>query len=56
MRCASARRLLHQRGDFYLYNAGETTLRDLVDKLIGRTPFKDVSPVDAFCGMGDTWL
>lgn len=38
------------------YNASETTLRPLVDKLVGRSPFKGVSPVDAFCGMWDTRL
>ncbi len=38
------------------YNASETTLVALVDKLVGRSPFKGVSPVDAFCGMWDTRL
>lgn len=36
------------------YNASETTLRALVDKLLGRSPFQGVSPVDAFCGLWDT--
>ena len=38
------------------YNSNETTLIALVDKLVGRSPFKGVSPVDAFCGMWDTRL
>ena len=38
------------------YNASETTLKALVDKLVGRSPLKGVSPVDAFCGMWDTRL
>jgi len=38
------------------YNSNELTLRALVDKLVGRSPFQGVSPVDAFCGMWDTRL
>lgn len=36
------------------YNASETTIRALVDKLMGRSPFTGTSPVDAFCGRWDT--
>ena len=32
----------------------EPTLRMLVDKMMGRSEFKGVSPVDAFCGIEDT--
>jgi beta-N-acetylhexosaminidase len=38
------------------YNSNEITLTALLDKLLGRSPFKGVSPVDAFCGMWDTHL
>lgn len=38
------------------YDKKEDTLAALVDKLVGRSPFKGVSPVDAFCGMIDTKL
>ena len=38
------------------YSSSETTLQALVDKLVGRSPFKGVSPVDAFCGLWDTRL
>jgi len=35
------------------YNASETTIRELVEKLLGRSPFTGSSPVDAFCGRWD---
>ncbi len=38
------------------YSPSETTLTALVDKLLGRSPFTGVSPVDAFCGLWDTRL
>lgn len=38
------------------YHSNETTLRLLVDKLVGRSEFKGISPVDAFCGRWDTHL
>jgi beta-N-acetylhexosaminidase len=38
------------------YHSSETTLTALVDKLVGRSPFKGISPVDAFCGRWDTHL
>ncbi|HOU15014.1 MAG TPA: glycoside hydrolase family 3 N-terminal domain-containing protein [Anaerolineae bacterium] len=38
------------------YSSSETTLRALVNKLVGRSPFKGVSPVEPFCGMWDTQL
>jgi beta-N-acetylhexosaminidase len=38
------------------YSSSDTTVRALVDKLVGRSAFKGVSPVDAFCGMWDTHL
>ena len=36
------------------YGLNEFTLPLLVDKLVGRSAFKGVSPVDAFCGRWDT--
>ena len=36
------------------YDDKEATLRILVDKLMGRSEFKGVSAVDAFCGLEDT--
>ena len=38
------------------YNANEETMRQTVAKLMGKSEFKGVSPVDAFCGMWDTRL
>lgn len=38
------------------YSSNEYVLNALVDKLMGRSEFKGVSPVDAFCGMWDTRL
>ena len=38
------------------YNANEETIRQTVQKLMGKSEFKGVSPVDAFCGMWDTRL
>ena len=38
------------------YNASEEAMRQTVQKLIGKSEFKGVSPVDAFCGMWDTRL
>ena len=32
----------------------EDTLLALVHKLLGKSEFKGISPVDAFCGMMDT--
>ncbi len=36
------------------YDANETTVQALVDKLTGKSEFKGTSPVDAFCGLFDT--
>ena len=36
------------------YDNRQTTLKLLVEKLMGRSEFKGVSPVDAFCGFPDT--
>jgi len=36
------------------YNANEETIRQTVLKLVGKSEFKGVSPVDAFCGRWDT--
>ena len=36
------------------YDNKEVTLKALVDKMLGRSEFKGVSPVDAFCGFEDT--
>ena len=38
------------------YNANEETMRQTVQKLMGKSEFKGISPVDAFCGMWDTRL
>ncbi|MCL2248915.1 MAG: hypothetical protein FWC13_06560 [Oscillospiraceae bacterium] len=38
------------------YASTDTILNALIDKLMGRSDFKGVSPVDAFCGMWDTRL
>lgn len=38
----------------YRFNA--STVNALVEKLMGRSPFRGVSPVDPFCGMWDTRL
>jgi beta-N-acetylhexosaminidase len=38
------------------YNSNDITMTALVDKLVGRSAFKGISPVDAFCGMWDTHL
>ena len=38
------------------YNASEEAMRQTVQKLIGKSEFRGVSPVDAFCGMWDTRL
>jgi len=38
------------------YASTDTMLESLMDKLTGRSEFKGVSPVDAFCGMWDTKL
>lgn len=36
------------------YDAKDVTLKSLVDKMMGRSEFQGVSPVDAFCGLEDT--
>lgn len=36
------------------YDDSAITLEALVQKLVGKSEFKGVSPVDAFCGFGDT--
>ncbi len=36
------------------YDAKDSTLDALCDKLLGKSDFKGVDPVDAFCGMWDT--
>lgn len=38
------------------YTATRTTIRLTVEKLMGKSEFKGVSPVDAFCGLPDTKL
>lgn len=38
------------------YNPSEETIKQTVQKLIGKSEFKGVSPVDAFCDMWDTKL
>ncbi len=36
------------------YDSKDATLQLLVEKLMGKSEFKGVSPVDAFCGFVDT--
>ena len=38
------------------YGSTDIILDSLIDKLMGRSPFKGQSPVDAFCGKWDTRL
>lgn len=38
------------------YNSNEFVLEALIDKLMGRSEFKGVNPVDPFCGKWDTVL
>ena len=38
------------------YGSTDTILDSLVQKLTGKSEFKGVSPVDAFCGKWDTHL
>lgn len=38
------------------YTATRTTIRLAIEKLMGKSEFKGVSPVDAFCGLPDTVL
>lgn len=38
------------------YNSNDNVLDALMDKLMGRSEFKGISPVDPFCGMWDTKL
>lgn len=38
------------------YKWKEANIRAVIDKLLGRSDFRGVSPVDAFCGMWDTRL
>lgn len=38
------------------YNGSAEAIRQTVKKIIGESPFKGNSPVDAFCGMWDTHL
>ena len=35
------------------YSCHEDTIRAVVDKLLGKSPFTGVSPIDAFCGQSD---
>lgn len=38
------------------YTATEAIICAVIDKIMGKSPFKGVSPVDAFCGLLDTRL
>jgi beta-N-acetylhexosaminidase len=38
------------------YNSSDRTIRALVEKLLGRSPFRGSSPVDPFCGRWDARL
>lgn len=38
------------------YSNNDHCLHQLVEKLMGRSPFRGISPVDAFCGKWDTYL
>ncbi len=36
------------------YDDKEFTMKALVDKMVGKSEFKGIDPVDAFCGLADT--
>ncbi|MBU9917344.1 MAG: hypothetical protein KTQ14_02430, partial [Fusobacteriaceae bacterium] len=38
------------------YSSGENILKEIVEKLMGRSEFKGTNPVDPFCGKWDTRL
>ena len=38
------------------YDSQDVTIDCLIDKLLGRSEFKGISPVDVFCGLPDTRL
>ena len=38
------------------YNTTKDAIRQVVEKITGKSEFKGVSPVDAFCGAWDTRL
>jgi len=38
------------------YSCNKSTIKAVVDKLLGKSPFRGKSPVDAFCGLPDTRL
>ena len=38
------------------YTATRDTITLTIDKLMGRSPFQGISPVDPFCGLPDTRL
>jgi beta-N-acetylhexosaminidase len=38
------------------YSSNDNILKAVVDKLMGRSEFKGINPVDPFCGMWDTRL
>ena len=38
------------------YHVSQTIIDMVVEKIMGRSPFKGISPVDPFCGMFGTTL
>lgn len=38
------------------YTATRTTIRLTIEKLMGKSAFRGISPVDAYCGLPDTIL
>ena len=38
------------------YNSNDTVLDALIEKLMGRSEFKGISPIDPYCGKWDTRL
>ncbi|HAP8482583.1 TPA: glycoside hydrolase family 3 protein, partial [Enterococcus faecium] len=38
------------------YDGKQETLEILVDKLMGLSEFKGISPIDAYCGLKDTFI
>lgn len=44
------------QGYINCYSPTEENVRAVIEKLMGRSPFKGKSPVDAFCGLWDTRL
>ena len=38
------------------YSSNEYVVETLVEKLVGKSPFKGINPIDPFCGLWDARL